>query len=83
MCDDCVVTDTGWGTSFVVDWNNPGVCIRHSDDTTSRKSDFAIQLVALVEAGENTGYLADVERAIDKNKVGDVICVYVESLHYY
>ena len=72
------------GTSFVVDWNNPGVCIKHSDDTTSRKSDFAIQLVALVEAGENTGYLADVERAIDKKKrYVDVICVYTESLHYY
>ena len=32
---------------------------------TSKKADFAIQLSGMVEANENTGYLADAKRAID------------------
>ena len=53
-------------TSFVVDWDQCGVFLRHNDGTySSKKCDFAIQLVSLVEACENTGYLADVKRSID------------------
>ena len=53
-------------TSFCVDWDDPSICVKASDGTiTSKKSDFAIELNALIEAGENTGYLANVQRAID------------------
>ena len=50
----------------MVDWDKCGVFLRHSDGSySSPKCDFAIQLVALVEARENTGYLAEVKRSID------------------
>ena len=32
---------------------------------SNKKSDFVIQLSAMVEAGDNTGFLATVKRAID------------------
>lgn len=50
----------------MVDWEQCGVFLRHSDGSySSRKCDFAIKLISLVEAGESTGYLADVKRCID------------------
>ena len=48
--------------------------LRHNNGTySSRKCDFAIQLVALVEAGEYTGYLADVQRSIESKAVKGVV----------
>ena len=52
-----------------MDWDQCGVFLRQNDGTySSRKCDFAIRLVSLVEAGENTGYLADVKRSIDEKR---------------
>ena len=59
----------GSTTSYFIDWHNPSICIQNSDGTiSSKKSDFAIQLEALVEAGDHTGYLADVQRCIDNKR---------------
>ena len=52
-------------SSYGVDWDNPCINIRHNDGSVTRKSDFAISLEALVEAKENTGFLATVKRSID------------------
>ena len=57
-------------SSYYVDWDSPSIYIKSSDGTIGcKKSDFAIQLNAFVEAGENTGFLADVQRRIDKRKL--------------
>ena len=44
------------GDIIFVDWNQSGVYMRHSDRPySSRKSDLAIQLIALVKAKKNMG----------------------------
>ena len=39
--------------------------MRKDGSRSASKGDFAIKLIALVEAGSNTGYLALVKRRID------------------
>ena len=47
-------------------WDEPAIHLQQNDGCLSnKKSDFAIKLSAMVEAGENTGFLANVKRAID------------------
>ena len=54
------------GISFVMMWDEPAIHLQQNDGCLSnKKSDFAIKLSAMVEAGENTGFLANVKRAID------------------
>ena len=53
---------------FYVNWENATIHTVAKDGSTSKaKSDFAIRLTSLVEAGSNTGYTADVKRKFDNN----------------
>ena len=48
-------------TEPIVDWNPPAIGSFRKDGLKSEaKGDFAISLEAMVEAGSNTGYLAQV-----------------------
>ena len=62
----------------MVDWDTPSI-VKHADQSRSSKSDFAIKLVAMMEAAENTGYLADVQRAIN-GKRKYVVCVLTRKM---
>jgi len=49
-----------------MDWDDPALYIQQNDGSRSlKKADFAIRLSAMVEAEDNTGFLAIVKRAID------------------
>lgn len=51
---------------FYIDWNHPSIgCVGKDHSKGPTKSDFAIKLDMMVEAEQNTGYLATVKRAID------------------
>ena len=50
------------GISFVMMWDEPAIHLQQNDGCLpNKKLDFS----AMVEAGENTGFLANVKRAID------------------
>ena len=62
---------------FYVDWVLCETGIVRKDGTKSdAKGDFAITLTAMIEAGANTGFLADVKRAIDGER-RLVMCKYI------
>ena len=49
-----------------MDWDEATLYIQQNDGSLStKKSDFAIELCAMVEAKDNTGFLSNVKRAID------------------
>ena len=51
----------------MVDWNSPSICLTNCDGCNSlKKSDFAMKLNALVEAGESTG----IEPLTERSKFG-------------
>lgn len=55
--------------SFYVDFDPPSVGIIYKNGSKSEtRGDFSIELVSLVEADANTGYLANVTRAVDGKK---------------
>lgn len=54
------------GICFAMMWDDPAIHLQQNDGSLSiKKSDFALKLSAMVEAGDNTGFLANVKRAID------------------
>ena len=52
----------------MIDWENPSISTVHADGSFSKKGDFAIKISAMVEAQDNTGFIAVVKRAIDNKK---------------
>ena len=56
-------------STFFVEWDPPSIgLIGKNGKRSTSKGDFAIKLSKLVEAGAQTGYLADVKRAIDRQQ---------------
>lgn len=53
-------------SEFAIDWESASLCVILRDGTCSQsKGDFAIKLTHMIEAGSNTGYIAQVKRRID------------------
>lgn len=55
--------------NFYVDWMSPSIgCVGKDGKRSPSKSDFAIKLDMMIEAQSNTGYVATVKRAIDREQ---------------
>ena len=70
-------------TEFYVDWHNMEVCVKKGKRSYVR-TDFAISLIALVEAGCLTGFQARVGRQLDRKTrhvISDVVVVFVVQHH--